>query len=1099
MQKQALIHPLRGALQHRRLALATLALAVPFGLNSTQAARDLGAVMPVGDSITAGYSVDPNVIDAGWRGLLYNSLTAAGYSFQYVGTTNVNPGRLPTTPIDQTWHDSGTTETWRTLAVREFIDSWLTTLAASGKTPAIIAMMTGTNDINDNNAPASVSNVSAIIDTVHARTPATKLFVAKIVPVFSPDNAWVAAYNAGLATLVGAKQALGYNVAMVDLNTGFPFATGMDSPPPNSVHPNAAGYAWLAQQWHTALTAPVTTLNSNGNAFAGGGWDHGLPAPGTDGVIGGNGTCGAFDSSTPFDFASDGLAVTVAHTAGAITSGGGFGDWAAKNSGTAFYYWRQSGGSLSVPRSIAIGDHLHYTLSNTGTLGATQQTGGFVGPQGSGTFTQTGGTVLNLGYRAGNGSTLSLSGGAGSNIGWARGTAYGLANNASARIDISGNYAATIDTSINPASVVSFDSAGTGGFVLESTWTGSLTRDNFTKADWIAALAKTGVMVGTTQVTSGNFDLLLVVQNAGAPGSRVSLAGPPPPVTVTWDTAHNITGDSDVLKTGTLVYAYAFGNAEATVNSVPFSLGNVSGGGTDVTFGYATASYSGAYFGPDAGLSTAYNTILTGANWTYTAFPLTLNHLTPGISYMVQVWSNNNNPNTGSTDYTSLDGGVHLLGKMAANGDRGQYATGSFTASGTSQVIAVGGTPQELINAIQVRTVPDPGIPTISITSPADGATVAAGADITITAAAADDGTITRVSFYDGVTQLGADVTTPPYTCVWHGATAGAHVLTAKVWDNTGLSATSAEVTVTVTANTTPPGVITWGAAQNVTAASDVLNTGTAVYAYAFGTDVGAQTVNTVAFAVGNGSGGGTDVTVTGAAACGAYFPLSSPSGYKGILKGAAFGNSGPGLTVTLKNLVEGQKYAVQVWSGNVDYGGTDTTYDGAVSLAMRPSGQYAIGTFTAAATGTQAMILTGGNYQINALQVRTVPIPAGYDAWSEQIPSGQRGRTADPDGDGFTNLQEFLFGTSPTAGNGALVNSGTVGGTLVLHWLQRETGSTYLLEESTTMDAGFWSASAVVPVLDDQTGAPANYDRYKATIPIGPERKFFRVKGTEN
>ncbi|MCX6877568.1 MAG: Ig-like domain-containing protein, partial [Verrucomicrobia bacterium] len=726
------------------------------------------------------------------------------YSFQYVGTANVNPGRLPTTPIDQTWHDSGTTETWRTLAVREFIGSWLTTLAASEKTPAIIAMMTGTNDIRDNNAPASVSNVSAIIDTVHTRTPATKLFVAKIVPVFSPDNAWVAAYNAGLATLVGEKQALGYNVAIVDLYTGFPFATGMTA---DTVHPNAAGYEWLAQQWHTALTTPVTTLNSNGNAFAGSGWDHGLPAPGTDGVIGGNGTCGAFDISTPFDFAKDGVAVTVAHTAGAITSGGGPGDWAAKNSSSAFYYWCQSGGSLSVPRSIAMGDHLHYTLSNAGTLGATQQTGGFVGPVGGGTFTQTGGTVTNLGYRVGNGSTLSLSGGAGSNIGRARGSAYGLANNASARIDISGNYAATIDPSISAAKVVGFDSAGTGGFVLETTWTGSLTRDNFTKADWITALAKPGVMVGTTQLTPGNFNTLLVVRNAGVPGSRVTVAGPPPPVTVTWGAARNITGDSDVLTTGTLVYAYAFGNAAATVNTVPFALGNVSGGGTDVTFGYIdpAKAYSGPHFGPDAGLSAAYNTLLTGANWAYKAFPLTLNHLTPGTKYTVQVWSNSNHVNTSASDHTSLDGGLHLLGKMAANGNRGQYATGTFTASKTSQVIAVGGTPQELINAIQVRTAPDPGIPTISITNPADGATVAAGTDITITAAAADDGTITRVSFYDGATPLGSDDTTAPYTYVWSGATAGDHVLTAKVWDNTGLSATSAAVKVTVTTTTPAP------------------------------------------------------------------------------------------------------------------------------------------------------------------------------------------------------------------------------------------------------------------------------------------------------
>ncbi|MCX6878556.1 MAG: Ig-like domain-containing protein [Verrucomicrobia bacterium] len=174
-------------------------------------------------------------------------------------------------------------------------------------------------------------------------------------------------------------------------------------------------------------------------------------------------------------------------------------------------------------------------------------------------------------------------------------------------------------------------------------------------------------------------------------------------------------------------------------------------------------------------------------------------------------------------------------------------------------------------------------------------------------------------------------------------------------------------------ANATP---ITWGAAQNVTGASDVLNTGTPVYAYAFGTDVGAQTVNGVAFAVGGIGGGGTNVTITGGQACGPYFPLSSPAGYNGILKGAVFANNASGavMTATLKNLVEGQEYAVQVWSGNVDYGGSNVTYDGSVSLSQT-IGQFAIGTFIADATGSQVIVLTGINCQFNAIQVRTVPV----------------------------------------------------------------------------------------------------------------------------
>ena len=51
-------------------------------------------IMPVGDSIT--YGADGT--NAGYRGFLYNDLTAAGNTFQFVGTTNGNPGSLPTAP-----------------------------------------------------------------------------------------------------------------------------------------------------------------------------------------------------------------------------------------------------------------------------------------------------------------------------------------------------------------------------------------------------------------------------------------------------------------------------------------------------------------------------------------------------------------------------------------------------------------------------------------------------------------------------------------------------------------------------------------------------------------------------------------------------------------------------------------------------------------------------------------------------------------------------------------------------------------------------------------------------------------------------------------
>jgi autotransporter-associated beta strand protein len=124
----------------------------------------------------------------------------------------------------------------------------------------------------------------------------------------------------------------------------------------------------------------------------------------------------------------------------------------------------------------------------------------------------------------------------------------------------------------------------------------------------------------------------------------------------------------------------------------------------------------------------------------------------------------------------------------------------------------------------------------------------------------------------------------------------------------------------------------------------------------------------------------------------------------------------------------------------------------------------------------------------------------SGFDAWAQQIPNpDDRDRGDDPDGDGFDNGLEFLFGTSPIVNDGTLLSSERSGDNLVLRWLQRESGATYLLKESGSLAAGSWGDSAIVPVPGDQTGVPADYDRFTATIPIVPDRKFFRIEGTEN
>jgi glucose/arabinose dehydrogenase len=96
--------------------------------------------------------------------------------------------------------------------------------------------------------------------------------------------------------------------------------------------------------------------------------------------------------------------------------------------------------------------------------------------------------------------------------------------------------------------------------------------------------------------------------------------------------------------------------------------------------------------------------------------------------------------------------------------------------------------------------------PTVTITSPTNGASITAPANVAITATANDsDGSVTNVAFFDGSTLL-AQTNNPPYTITVSLAT-GLHALTAVATDNGGLSTTSAVVSISVSAANVPPSV----------------------------------------------------------------------------------------------------------------------------------------------------------------------------------------------------------------------------------------------------------------------------------------------------
>ena len=173
---------------------------------------------------------------------------------------------------------------------------------------------------------------------------------------------------------------------------------------------------------------------------------------------------------------------------------------------------------------------------------------------------------------------------------------------------------------------------------------------------------------------------------------------------------------------------------------------------------------------------------------------------------------------TSSPTYTATGSSLTLQGTASDNvgvsqvtwvNSRGGSGTATGTSSWTASAIAL----QLGSNVLAVTardaagntktasltvTLSDTTSPTVAVTAPAAGTTVMSA--VVVSGNATDNVGVAGVQFKLDGTNLGAQVTTPPYAVTWNtAATAdGAHVLTAVARDAAGNMATSAGVTVTV-------------------------------------------------------------------------------------------------------------------------------------------------------------------------------------------------------------------------------------------------------------------------------------------------------------
>ena len=198
-----------------------------------QGALDCKRIMPLGDSITAGY---PN--EGGYRIKLWNTALANNWKIDFVGSQSNGPYSLGD-------HNHEGHSGDRIDEIAALLDDVLATY-----NPQMVLLHIGTNDVVQDydliNAP---NRLKSLLDQIFHSIPTVQLLVAQITPSTSDTfNARIQTYNAAIPDIVSFEQAQGYSIKLVDMNSAL-----TDSDLVDSVHPTQYGYDKMADVWATAI------------------------------------------------------------------------------------------------------------------------------------------------------------------------------------------------------------------------------------------------------------------------------------------------------------------------------------------------------------------------------------------------------------------------------------------------------------------------------------------------------------------------------------------------------------------------------------------------------------------------------------------------------------------------------------------------------------------------------------------------------------------------------------------------------------------------------------------------------------------------------
>jgi chitodextrinase len=374
-------------------------------------------------------------------------------------------------------------------------------------------------------------------------------------------------------------------------------------------------------------------------------------------------------------------------------------------------------------------------------------------------------------------------------------------------------------------------------------------------------LAITNVQAASPTVTGFQVNWATnVAANSGVDYGTSASYGTSAPANSSMVTSHQVALAG--LKAGTM-YHFRVRSTDAT--------------GSSVTSGDMTASTVGDTIAPTVAINSPIaNATLSGiVNVTATA---TDNVAVASVQFKVD------GANTGSA-LASAPYAYSLNTIPLSNGNHVLTATATDGAGNSTTSAAL---------TVKVdNTTPDTTPPTVSLTAPANTATVSA--TVTVSANATDNVSVASVQFQLDSVNVGTLDVVAPYNFSWDTtkSTNGAHTLKAIAKDGAGNTATSAVVTVTVnntTPDTTPPTVSLTAPANGATVSSTIAVTATAA------DNVG---VASVQFQLDGANLGGLDTATPYSASWNTTTATNGAHTLKAIAKDAA-GNSTTSATVSV-------------------------------------------------------------------------------------------------------------------------------------------------------------------------------------------------------